>query len=454
MADPESASDHRISPRLIHVAPLLIGVLIAARASEPIRDNSFLWHIRAGTHQLDLGRVLTEDPFSFTALGEAWRTQSWLLELGYGWAERTWMSLAWANWLVFIAGIATFLLVGVATYRRARSPLVVAAASIVGVWLFAPFAQARPVVVSYVLLAAVAAVLTRHDRLAWTLPGLFWVFASVHGSWVLAGGLVILVLIQTRSRMLLAAGVASLGATALTAHGLGAWQVLVDFARNQDALALIQEWMPPDLADIAQLPYLLIVAGIVVGATRGRITPTDLIVVLPFLLYGFTSQRAVFPAAIVLLPYAASALPTPSTSTAGVSRLVVGTTMAVLVVLALLPMLTRELGVLDGERFPDATVVAAVSGSTTYHGTATGGYLIYAVWPDDPVFIDDRAELYGFDRLDASRRANLGDYEAVFGEYGIDAAILEDALPLVARLEDAGWREVARSEAHVALLAP
>ncbi|MCL1599489.1 MAG: hypothetical protein M3094_09910, partial [Actinomycetia bacterium] len=64
---------------VIHAAPLLVGVLVALRASEAIRDNSFLWHIRAGSIQLGAERVITADPFSFTASGETWRTQSWIV---------------------------------------------------------------------------------------------------------------------------------------------------------------------------------------------------------------------------------------------------------------------------------------------------------------------------------------------------------------------------------------
>lgn len=445
---------HPLSVRPIHITTILVGVLIAARASGTIGDNSFLWHIRAGSVQSATGRVLTTDPFSFTALGEPWRTQSWLLELGYAWAERTWSGLAWANWFVLIAGLVTFALVGVVSYARTRSPFIVTVAAIVGIWLFAPFAQPRPVIASYVLLAAVAAALVRPSRLAWTLPPLFWVFASVHGSWILAGTLVILVAIATRDRLVVRAGFVSLAATALTAHGLGTWSVLVEFARNQDALELIQEWMPPDLANIAQAPYLLIIAGVVVGIERRAIRSTDLMVVLPFLLYGLTSQRAVVPAAIVLLPYAVSAVPAPKASMSGMSRPVGIAAMAIVAGMVVVPMLTRDLGILDEERFPDEEVMAAVDGRVVFHGTAVGGYLIYATWPENRVFIDDRAELYGYDRLEATRRATLGDYEETFSRYGIDAAIVEEDSALRLRLADAGWRQVAESESHLVLLAP
>lgn len=455
MLDERPGGRNRVTLRPVHVAPLLIGVMIAARASRVIGDNSFLWHIRAGAVQLADGRVLTEDPFSFTAFGEPWRTQSWLLELAYGWAESTWSSLAWANWLVFGAGVVTFLLIGVAAYARSSSPLMVGATSLIGVWLFAPFAQPRPVVVSYVLLALVAVALLRPDRLAWTLPVIFWVFAAVHGSWVLGGALVLLTAIQTRDPRLVKAGAVSLGATALTSHGFGTWTVVIDFLRNQDALDLIQEWFPPDLGDLAQAPYLLVVVGIILGVARGAIKRGDLIVVIPFLLYGLTSQRAIFPAAIVLLPYVALALPAPPPSPqAARSNALIGGAMVAITLLTLLPMFARDLGVLDASRFPDDEIVLAVGGRTTFHDTAVGGYLIYRQGPDSRVYIDDRAELFGFERLDAARRANLGTYEEVFSAYGIDAAIVKPDAVLLKRLLDADWDLVAESESFVAIIRP
>ena len=56
----------RVSVGHIALAVPIIAAVISGRI--PVRDNSYLWHVRAGTLQIDLGRVLTEDPFSFTAL--------------------------------------------------------------------------------------------------------------------------------------------------------------------------------------------------------------------------------------------------------------------------------------------------------------------------------------------------------------------------------------------------
>ena len=62
--------------------------IIAARL--PVRDNSYLWHVRSGTVQSGRAAVLTADPFSFTAQGRPWRTQSWLADLLYDWGDRLW----------------------------------------------------------------------------------------------------------------------------------------------------------------------------------------------------------------------------------------------------------------------------------------------------------------------------------------------------------------------------
>ncbi len=439
---------------MIHAAPLLIGLLLAIRASEAIGDNSFLWHIRAGSLQLDAGRVLTTDPFSFTAAGEPWRTQSWIVELAYAGLENATSSLAWVNWFVFGVGAVVLALIGLALYDRNRSPVIVTLGLLVAMWLFAPFAQARPVIVSYVFMAALVLILRRKDELMWLLVPLFWVWAGVHGSWALGGVLVILELIRSRDLRLLKVGVVSLAITAFTAHGVGAWLILYDFSRAGSALGLISEWQPPNFGGVAQAPYMIVIVGLFVAFARGRLTLRDLIVVLPFLFYGMTSERAVFPAAIVLLPFSVAGIPAPRLSRSTTPKPVVVSAMVLIGGMALLPMLVRPLGVLDPDRFPNSAVVASIDGRAAFHDTAVGGYLIYAAWPDDLVYIDDRAELYGFERLDGFVRAHSGDYVEVFDRYDIEVAIVKPDSALLRRLIADGWMLEVESEEFVTVTAP
>ena len=118
MAASAGSSRGRVSVGHIALAVPLIAAVVSGRI--PVRDNSYLWHVRAGTLQSDLGRVLTEDPFSFTAVGRAWRTQSWLADLLYGWLDRRW-GLAVVTPIVVCGAL---LIVGSIAVRSYRTSLI------------------------------------------------------------------------------------------------------------------------------------------------------------------------------------------------------------------------------------------------------------------------------------------------------------------------------------------
>ena len=229
--------------------------------------------------------------FSFTAQGTTWRTQSWLAELLYSSAESVTSSLAWANWLVLgVAGI-TVLFIGLAVYRNVPSPITGSAVLLLMVWLLGPLLQPRPVIFSFALIAALVVVLQHRDRVGWLVIPIIWVWAGVHGSWVIGGFLVLLEWIRTSDRNLFKVGMVALASTLATAHGLGTWQILLDFFGSQEALRQMQEWKPPDFGGIAQMPYVALIVGVIVGAVRGKIRMRDLVVVVPFMFLGLTSRR-------------------------------------------------------------------------------------------------------------------------------------------------------------------
>jgi hypothetical protein len=74
-----------------------------------------------------------------------------------------------------------------------------------------------------------------------------------------------------------------------------------------------------------------------------------------------------------------------------------------------------------------------------WHDDRTGGYLIYA--GRLPVFIDDRAELYGADffRTFVQTRAGAPEWKATFETYGIQQALVPTDAGLAAVLRDDGW---------------
>lgn len=435
---------------LFVMVPLLA---VAVFTAQDIRDNSFLWHVRAGTAQLDAQQVLTTDSFSYTQFGSAWRTQSWLVELGYGYFERLTGGVDWAIWMMFLVALVTYVLIAISVYRSNRSPLAVGLWMIPMVWLAGPFIQPRPVIFSFLFLAAVTLVLRVGRQIDWVLPLLIWIWAAVHGSWVIGLGLVILFAIAERSRRLAAVAALSVLTATLTAHGLGVWQIVFDFASNRDALALMQEWLPPEFLDVVQGPYLILLAGILVAAVRGKLAMKDLIVVIPLLVFGMSSRRTVFPAAIVLIPYAALAwVPQPRSSSRMAAPLVWGTAGAV-ALLVLLPLLVVEPG-LDPKRFPSEEALAAVTDDRYFHDDATGGFLIYAHWPEQMVYLDDRAELYGAEMISEYQSARSGVYSELFARYEMTQALARSEWALVEALAADGWSEDYRDEYFVVLRAP
>jgi hypothetical protein len=449
--DEKLAENVRPSVRLIHAIPIIPLFLVALIAAGEIRDNSFLWHVRAGAEQLARERVLSLDPFSFTTVGVPWRTQSWLMELVYANAERVWDGLAWANIMVFVLGCVTAGLIGLSIYRGVRSPVATGFAMIVTVWLGGPFLQPRPVLASYLLLAALVVVLQNRDRILWIAVPIIWIWAGVHGTWILGGALLFLEWLRTSDVRVFKAGIAALVSTVLTAHGLGVWQILIDFASARDALALMEEWAVPDFGNIVQAPYLILIAGVIVAGVRGRLKPKDLIVILPFLFFGMTSRRAIFPAAIVLAPWAALAIPPMRVPASSLSTRMAGVVVATIALATLVPLASMPLGVLD-ERFPTPEIQAAIRDLDPFHDAAVGGFLIYAEWPERLVYLDDRAELYGAERLLEYGAATDGQYEEVFARYGFNAALTRNEWPLRDVLEEDGWRVVAEDETFTVLV--
>ncbi len=436
-----------------HLYPVIPLAVLAVVPLAQLRDNGFLWHVRAGVMQLASGRVITLDPFSYTAGGESWRTYSWLAEILYAYLDSVFGGIEWVPVLVALVSVTTLSITGLTIYSASRSVVVASGWLIVGIWLLAPFSQPRPVVFSYLMLTALVMILTSGDKVWWAVVPLIWLWAGLHGTWVIGIGLVVLAAAQHRSSKLgIAAGVAAI-TSGLTAHGFGAWKVLVSFAGSTGALEHLQEWFPPDFGDIAQMPYLLIVGGIVVAATWGRISLADLWVVLPFMAFGFMTRRSVPVATLVLVPFAARAvivhLP-QSRAKWNAIPVVIATVIAALVIGA---HATSHVE-LEPERFPSDGAIEAAGDGHFFHDDGVGGYLIYRSGPDRQVYIDDRAELYGAERFAEFAAAKEGTYEDLFERLDMRSAILKTKWPLYTILLRDGWAIEYEDENFVVLMAP
>lgn len=436
-----------------HVFLLVPLAGLAWAVTRPFGDNSFLWHVRAGTVQLDRGSVLTTDPFSLEFAGASWRAQSWLADIMYGALERLTGDLGWVPGYMFVVAGSTLVITLVVTHRHTAHLGATAAAGVILAWQAYAFANARPVIFSYLLLAALVAVL-RSERTDWAVPPLIWLWAMLHGSFVMGIGLIVLEAIRRRSwRHVELAAVGGVLAT-FTAHGLGIWAILLQFLESRDALSLIQEWKPPDYTNPFMVPYAILIMAGIFAASRGRLQRNDLIVVLPFLFFGMLAVRNLYPAMIVALPYIAAGLtPEKPEVRRAESPLVPGAVILVLLLSAIAGLARPS--PLSEDSFPPPAALDVIDGGPLFHSSGPGGFFIYAQWPERSVVIDDRAELYGAEYFESWLRLKDGiRWRQQFEELGITQALLMPGWPLTESLAEAGWVEMYRDDSFVVSRAP
>lgn len=432
---------------LAQLALLVPFVALVIDAWAPLRDNSFLWHIRAGELQSRAIEVLQADPFSFTMLGTPWLTQSWLAELLYSYGE-TLSGLGFVPPMLLTANLVTFAGVGLIAYRFSKSLPTTAIVLMLSTVLLISFLVPRPVLFSYALFTLVILAWTA-PRLRWALPFLFWIWASMHGSFVIGLAFVGLSLIAEREWRWLPTALVSGLVTVFTAHGLGVVTMLLDFADARETLSLLSEWRRPELLSPVFLPFVIGIGLLVYGSLKRRFEVRHLWVVAPFLLLGFSSLRAVPPAWIALLPFVALSL--GPIRFGGEKRFAAPIGVIVGVSIVLLPFFLRGDGAFDEERFP-IEAVAHLENVKTFHDDRVGGYLIWLDGPERLVYLDDRAELYGQRMAEfvAVRRLET-PWEPVFERDGIEQVLLRADEDLVGELINAGWTVGYEDEDYILL---
>jgi hypothetical protein len=419
-------------------------------AFDLIGDNSFLWHVRAGTVQIRATEVLTADPFSFTEFGGAWITQSWLVELGYGWMESM-VGIGFVGPMMLLAASLTMMGIGLIAHRRSHSVETTAMVVLLSTVLLLMFLVPRPALFSYPLFVAVILAWDQ-PRSRWTVPLLFWLWASMHGSFAIGLFYLALSVVASRDwrgfRVVLVSAVATL----LTAHGWGVVSMLWGFAQAREYLALISEWMTPDLLSPGLLPLVVGILILILGGMRGNLGPRSFWIIAPFLVLSFSAERAVATAWIALLPLLAVSLKGWTVSYFQGFSPRVG--LAALAVIIAIPFAFVESVELDETRFPVAAA-ASLQDLPTFSDDFAGGYLIWRFGPHRKVFIDDRAELYGERILEfVEVRAGREPWQPVFARDGIEQALLKVDEPMIMWLEADGWVATYEDETYVVLRPP
>jgi hypothetical protein len=428
-------------PLRLTVRQLLVAVLfvaIFAMAVRPPTDTDTWWHLKSGQVMWETGRVLRADPFSHTAAGEPWIDHGWLVQI-----------LLWPVYQALGLGGLALLLAAVVTaamalvYRQCKGqPYVAALITLLAAIASSVIWALRPQIISFLLAALVAYILDRYrrtgnTRLLWLLPVLVAVWVNCHGGFVIAFILMGCYLVgeglnritspsadRAALAPLVAAALASIPAVLLNPNTIKmipyAFQT-VSIGPLQD---YIQEWAAPDFHNLQFHPFiwLLLLTLAAMGLSRQCAGWIDLALVGVFGYMGLLSARNVALFALVAAPVLArhsvmavddlalkprlswlGALthtqPPPRPSRA----------LALLNMLLLILVLAGaglKVG-LDLTRLGDPDVwghglpVEAAEylrehehPGKMFNTYNWGGYLIWSLHPQVPVFVDGRTDLY------------------------------------------------------------
>ncbi|HEX8978944.1 MAG TPA: hypothetical protein VF811_04480 [Parasulfuritortus sp.] len=435
-------------------AALLIAAFALGLSYPSTRDPDIWWHLKTGEWIVQHGAVPWSDPFGAHTAGVLWVAYSWLAEVWFYLIDRYDPALG----LKAIQGLvaaATLGLVYVQAHCRSRRPRLALLATAFAVVPLIPW-WARPQMFSFLLMAATMLVLwwgqNRARRAFWFLPPIMALWANLHIYFVVGLGLMWLLLLwpwlswllEGRRRdplpsayglgIALAASLAPLlnpyGATLfreilpLAAHATDNWP------RN-----VIQELQSPDFHNWAgQMLFLWIALFSLAFAGSGRRPPAlTLLLFLVLLFRALFAIRDIPFFIIVMLPLAvehvAAAWPQPgqaaSLASSFVSPVAVAKGVAHWLIAVLLALLLaapfvkydRERGRLLQERDKDypagavAYLLKARPSGPMLNDFNWGGYLIHALSPAYPVYIDGRNQLYRrafWDEYDKLRQCKPG----------------------------------------------
>jgi hypothetical protein len=453
---------------------LWLGLLIAGR-SAMLRDPGTFWHVAAGEKMLDAGRVLRDDPFSFTFAGRPWVADQWLAECGMAIVHRL---AGWDGLLLLTATLLAGIYACIAG-RLFRSGLhILPTCLLLALALLAgsPQFHVRPLALTIGLLALTMAWLVdveagrKRLRQLWWLVPLFVFWVNVHGG-VLAGMGTVGLCVGGWCVLWIAGKDSPIGRPR---DAVEATLLLLAIAAasllNPYGIALPQEWLATltmplpniieeharlDVTDPAGWAALALASGylaVLVGVFPERLRITWL---LPLVWLVLAAQRVrnaslfAVVAAVVLadvLPYSRVGrwlqgremlcMPRPPAGwrAAVLSIVLVAAAAAVQLGGIGMPVVGRGWARFDSARWPVELLpkLTEISpsdsdGARIFNDLNFGGFLIYHA-PRLKVFIDDRCSLYGVDFLQAYDRARTGDPAQVDRwqqQYGFGYALVQ-----------------------------
>ncbi len=482
--------------RALDTQRLLVAILFVAiftMATRVPTDTDTWWHLRSGEYIVRTHSIPRHDVFSHTVAGRPWIDHGWLAQIAiyllfaaFGYAG---LGLALAAVVTLAFGFV-FLQSEENLYLRAFVTVLAAITSAV-VWI------ARPQIVSFLLTAVFSYILYLYKRRGrnylFLLPLLTVLWVNVHGAFItgfiLLGCYVLGEVLNnlsghTDDRILSCSEVTFLVKVSLIALLViiinpNTYQMYLYPFKTVGIGALrdyIQEWASPDFHQFHLHPFIwmVLLTLAAVGLSRRRIDFTDLLLTAFFCYMALWAGRNIALFALVTAPvlmrHGAEAMRTlwEAIRTYDVERGVLGQLgrkqlapgswltalnwlllilVASLCAIKVYQPLRPEVNLAAQKEYLPVEAVQFIRANDLpgpmFNSYNWGGYLLWHLYPDYPVFIDGRTDLYDDEFIREYVKVALArpGWPEVLDRYGVNFILVESDGILAAFLaEGEEWR--------------
>jgi hypothetical protein len=457
--------------------PSMLGIFLVGRVFYEARvffvDPDLWWHVRVGQDILATHRWPTVDPYSFTVAGQPWIAYEWLGDLLLGWVARVGGLLGLDILLFTLASVVMLALYGYATLKSGNSKAGFFVSGLMCSLAFASF-NLRPQMIGYLFLILVLVVIEKfrqgRNYALWFLPPIFLIWVNTHGSFIIGIGVVAFYLIaglwefragsvegrkwtpEQRIRLEIAL-LLSLAVLPITPYGAQVAVYPFDMAFAQPInVANVLEWLPMPFDIAGGKLFLVIVVAFFAAQMLMRITMQAGDVALFFggFVMACLHRRFLLLFVPFFAPVAAALLARwlPPYEKR-IDHFVLNAALMTAAIFGMVRYFPKaaDLEKVTANAYPVRAVEYLkkhpVSGPM-YNTYAYGGYLV-GNYPEQPVFIDGRGDLY-------ERAGIFGEYLEVAGLkpaafrildiHKIQACLLNRLEPLATVLESMpGWEK-------------
>ena len=403
----------------------------------PIGDPDFWWHLKTGKMIVETKSIPIYDDYAFTYTGTPWKAPEWLTEV----FMYSLFKLGGVRLVILIFSLLSIAAIIVAGLRaqKDRNPYWLGFALLLGVILSTPVLWARPQVF-LILYASIFVFLLekyvqkRNLRYLIPLPIIMLLWVNQHGSFILGIGIIGVFLLASwidgysefkkTNKSLKRVVFNRISLTLVTIIALcllvalinpsGIKMFLYPFQTMSEPAQqeYIIEWASPNFHERTWVPLaIMFLALIAFGLrSRNRTSTSNILLCVGFGYLTLLSSRFSALYAIVSIPILTDLLTDTMPfrwSGKPNSKIIIPISVLLLTIvityaILLLIGLEKKQSEFDESRYPISAVTfikeREIQGRI-FNSYNWGGYLIWSMYPENKIYIDGRADVFGTDRI-------------------------------------------------------